>query len=65
MTPAPCKGGGKKLRSPFRRMCYYDYVARKKQEQVWKYTKADTDECVRLPKVPADSVPDWEHEHAN
>lgn len=41
-------------------MCYYDYVARKKQEQVWKYTKADTDECVRLPKVPADSVPDWE-----
>ena len=46
-------------------MCYYDYVARKKQEQVWKYTKADTDECVRLPKVPADSVPDWEHEHAN
>lgn len=46
-------------------MCYYDYLARKKQEQVWKYTKADTDECVRLPKVPADSVPDWEHEHAN
>lgn len=46
-------------------MCYYDYVARKKQEQVWKYTKDDTDECVRLPKVPADSVPDWEHEHAN
>lgn len=46
-------------------MCYYDYVARKKQEQVWKYTKADTDECVRLPKVPADAVPDWESRAAD
>lgn len=35
-------------------------MAPRKQEQEWKYTRTDTDECISLSKVPTSAIPDWE-----